>query len=175
MHLSPWRQVLHNLTEHDKEKVKHCSLLWAPFDCLFVRSIYIPSIQSSHSSHSPIGDSTSAWIHSSPCLCSFLIKLPTGLSPDQGDKLAKRTRSHMKCVYAANATEKHVQELWRLHCTVYLYRSSYSYTKFTLVSWDWARGRASLCVYRVCTHSFRPNTEIDLLTLNISHKLWITL
>lgn len=87
------RKVLHDLPEHDKEKVKHCALLWAPFDCLFVHSIYIPSIQSSHSSHSPIGDSTSVWIHSSPCLCSFLIKLPTGLS-NQGDKTAKETRTH---------------------------------------------------------------------------------
>lgn len=68
------RQVLHDLIEHDKEKDQSCVVLGAAFDCLFVHSIYIPSIQSSCSSHSLIGDSTRECLDSLQ-LMSLLLNL----------------------------------------------------------------------------------------------------
>lgn len=137
--------MLHDWNQPDKEKDKSSILLWGPFDCLFVHSIYIPSIQSSHSSHSLIGDSTRVSgftpaqkkIKKWPTVYCLLAKVTT-----------QRSR-HGVSVYAAKATEQQMYENCAaciLYC-VYLYRSSYSCSKFTLVSWDRARGRTSLCVY----------------------------
>lgn len=165
--------VLHDWNQPDKEENKSSVLLRGPWDCLFVHSIYIPSIQSSHSSHSLIGDST-RMSGFNPTKKNKKLKWPTVYC-----LLAKVTRQRSRRgapVYAAKATEQQMHENCAaciLSC-VYLYRSSYPCTKFTLVSWDRARGRASLCMDSLDSQIRGRLPEIDLLSLSISRKLWLT-
>lgn len=58
----------------------------------------------------------------------------------------RSTRSHTECLFMLPNLQKN-SCMETVQFRVYLDRSSYSYTKFTLVSWDWARSRTSLCVY----------------------------
>lgn len=116
---------------------------------LFVCSVHLyPSIQPSLSSHSLIGDSmrecldslqhmslvlTALWLH---CLLTKVT-----------EHKAEMCLWH-DCVFVLTKLQK-PRHMRIVHFST-LCRSYYSHTKFTLFSWEAARGCTTLCLYRLC-------------------------
>lgn len=105
---------------------------------LFVCSFHLyPSVQPSPTSHSPVGDSGSVWIHSSSC-CFWNSNLEMSIicSPEVTD--IKNWDMLTKCVLRKQADMR----LTYTQCRVYTSGSSYLYTKW----WELLR-RCSCCSY----------------------------